>query len=615
VNTHDDANLQPSVAHEPSLDELLAEVLHLVDETVETRLADGELLRRRERIKTDVDLSASMPPAAGVLYKLRKVLSSAAGRPSRPRSPLTGLPAAAPTSEAWRDANNIDRAALREAEEIREAARRDAEAYQEAAIQRATVAVTAARREAEQILAAARRKADAIVANAETERQEAVASAGRSYYDSLTGLANRTMFHERVQQAVDRIRATFKPVHPGRDVVGVLLVDLDDFKIVNNTLGHEIGDELLAAVGRRIAGAMRPGDMVARLGGDEFAALVEDANYPHEIEQAAERILTALAKPFRLGRSTISVVASIGVATTVDAADAQDLLRQADLALYVAKGAGNGQWRRYQATLHTAIRERLELRSELGQAVANGAFVLQYQPIVDLASGVPVGLEALIRWNHPTRGTIPPGQFIEIAEESGLIAPIGTWVLDEAISTFAGWSDSVPAGTRPYVSVNVSTGQFRMPSFVEMVRAKLRASGFPPECLVIEITESLLLCDDQVWIDLAALRDLGVRVAIDDFGTGYSSLSYLRQIPVDILKIDRSFIDGMGESVQQRALVEGIVRFAHTLGLATIAEGIEDPRDRDLLSKMGCPFGQGFLFSKPVDEFDAIQWLAAKAAV
>jgi diguanylate cyclase (GGDEF)-like protein/PAS domain S-box-containing protein len=422
----------------------------------------------------------------------------------------------------------------------------------------------------------------------------------RALHDALTGMANRTLFQERVQRAISE----------SHGVVGVLFIDLDDFKIVNDTMGHDAGDELLVAVGHRLAGAIGPKDLVARLGGDEFAALIEEATHPFEVEQVAERVVAALAQPFLVGKESVSGVASVGVATTADASDAQDLLRQADLALYLAKGAGKGQWRRYQATLHTAILERLELRGELDQAVADGAFLLHYQPIVDLNTGLAIGLEALVRWEHPTRGMISPAQFIEIAEESGLIVPIGGWVLEHAIEAMAGWQSMIPSAARRYISVNVSVRQVRAPGFVEEIRRRLIAAGLPPEYLVLEITESLLLRDDEeVWADLAALRELGVRVAIDDFGTGYSSLSYLRKIPADILKIDKSFIDGLGGSAQQSALVEGIVRLAHTLGLETIAEGIEGLVDRHLLADMGCPFGQGYLFSRPLEASEAVQWL------
>jgi diguanylate cyclase (GGDEF)-like protein len=428
----------------------------------------------------------------------------------------------------------------------------------------------------------------------------------QAFHDSLTGLANRVLFRDRVEHAVARAQ---------RDsgLVGVLFIDLDDFKVVNDTLGHAVGDQLLIAVAERIAGVLRPHDTAARLGGDEFAALIEDTGSAQDIEQTAERIVNALSAPFTVDGETVSGVASVGVGTTADASEASELLRQADLALYVAKGEGKGRWRRYQSDLHTTLVERLELRGALDQALHEDQFLLHYQPIVDLASGVPVGFEALVRWQHPTHGMIPPGQFIEVAEESGLIVPIGSRVLEQAIAAAAGWQRRLPPGRAHYVSVNVSARQFRTPGFVDQVTRVLDASGVAPGTLMLEITESLLLRDDdQVWADLNALRERGVRLAIDDFGTGYSSLSYLRTMPIDVLKIDKSFIDDMVASRQQRAVVAAIVRLAETLDLRVVAEGIEQNDHRDLLRRMGCPLGQGYLFARPLPEDEAFAMLAGQ---
>jgi diguanylate cyclase (GGDEF)-like protein/PAS domain S-box-containing protein len=430
----------------------------------------------------------------------------------------------------------------------------------------------------------------------------------QAFHDSLTGLANRVLFQDRVQHSLARADR-----HGG--LVGVLIIDLDDFKIINETMGHHIGDELLVAVAGRLQGVLRAADTAARLGGDEFAALIEDATHSSEIDEVAQRIVAALAKPFGLGHETVSSAASVGVATTTEASTAEELLRQADMALYVAKGAGKNQSRRYQATLHTALVERLELRTALDHAVSEGAFALHYQPIVALATGDLVGFEALVRWPHPTRGLVPPGEFIEVAEECGLIVPIGAWVLDHALETTASWLAATPPGRLQYVSVNVSARQFRSPRFAAMVGEALERFGVPRSALMLEITESLLLRDDeQVWADLTALRDSGVRIAIDDFGTGYSSLSYLRKFPIDVLKIDKSFIDDLVSSEQQRAVVDAIVRLAQTLNLTVVAEGIEEPAQRDLLAEMGCPLGQGYLFSRPVPTINATAWLQREAA-
>lgn len=428
----------------------------------------------------------------------------------------------------------------------------------------------------------------------------------RAYHDSLTGLANRFTFQERVQYAVARAQRSGA-------TVGVLFIDLDDFKVVNDTMGHQTGDEMLVAVAQRLRTTLRPHDTAARLGGDEFAALIEDARDPADVEQVAERIVKALGQPLQLTQQLITSQASVGIATNGEAGSDQDLLRQADLALYVAKGAGKGQWRRYQSALHTAVLQRLELRAALDQAIAEGEFTLEYQPIVSLVGGHAAGFEALVRWNHPTRGLIGPGQFVDVAEESGIIVQVGQWVLENAMRAAAHWPESPGLGAPPYLSVNVSPRQFRTPGFVDRVRQQLAVTGLPPARLMLEITEGLLLRDDeQVWADLSALRELGVRMAIDDFGTGYSSLSYLRQMPIDVLKIDKSFIDTISSSSQQRALVDGIIRLAHTLGLEVIAEGIETSAERDLLTDIGCPLGQGYLYSRPLNYHDALAWMSVQ---
>ncbi|HEV7710715.1 MAG TPA: EAL domain-containing protein [Asanoa sp.] len=424
----------------------------------------------------------------------------------------------------------------------------------------------------------------------------------RANHDALTGLANRALFADRMQKAIDARRG----------VVGVLFIDLDDFKVVNDTLGHASGDQVLKAVGRRISAALRPHDTAARLGGDEFAVLIDDAREPGDVEDAADRITRSLRDPYTVAGHQISCSASIGIGTTADAEDGAELLRQADLALYVAKGAGKSQWRRYQPELHTTIVERLELRAELDHAIHNNQLTLEYQPIVRLSDGHTAGFEALLRWDHPTRGRLYPDSFIDVAEESGLVVPIGEWVLKTAIEAARTWRRGQAYGA-PYVAVNVSARQFRTPGFVRLIKRELAGHGLPPSCLMLEITESLLLRDDeQVWDDLAEVRRLGVRVAIDDFGTGYSSLSYLRHVPLDVLKIDRLFTGTIAASAQQRALVDGIVRLAHTLGLEVVAEGIETTEERDLLRRTGCPYGQGFLFSRPMPLPDALRWLRQK---
>jgi diguanylate cyclase (GGDEF)-like protein/PAS domain S-box-containing protein len=425
----------------------------------------------------------------------------------------------------------------------------------------------------------------------------------QAFHDALTGLANRVLFADRLEHALARA---------ARDgsVVGVLFIDLDDFKVVNDTLGHAVGDQLLIAVADRIGGALRKDDTAARLGGDEFAALIENVQDAYAVEEAASRVLAALAEPVIIDGATLYAVASIGITVTPEADNADELLRQADLALYVAKGAGKNQWRRYQRTLHGAMVERLELRSALDHAVNEGHFMLQYQPILDLVTDQTVGFEALVRWSHPTRGIITPDQFIEVAEESGLIVPIGRWVLDQALHTVAQWRRMLPRTRQPYVSVNVSVRQFRQAGFVSQVRAALDYAGVPPQALMLEITETLLMGDDElIWSELSELQGLGIRIAIDDFGTGYSSLGSLRQRPIDVLKIDKTFIDDLADDADQHSLVAGIISRAQTLNLTVIAEGIETPRQREMLIEFGCPLGQGYLFSSAMDATEVSAWM------
>ncbi|BCJ49002.1 hypothetical protein Asp14428_04770 [Actinoplanes sp. NBRC 14428] len=423
--------------------------------------------------------------------------------------------------------------------------------------------------------------------------------AHQAFHDGLTGLANRALFRDRLEQA-------FAAAVSAGTELGVLFVDLDDFKEVNDTLGHAVGDQLLVAVARRIAQAIGPRDTAARMGGDEFAVLVAEAFDAHAAEGVAARIVAALGSPVEVsdglgGSHVVSGAASVGLATGRDADSPTELLRHADLALYLAKGAGKATWQRYRSDLDTAMVERLALRTALHEAVEDRQFVLKYQPIVELPSGTVTGVEALIRWQHPERGLLGPYHFIELAEESGAIVGIGAWVLREALRQFAEWRAGAPAAPLRYVSVNVSARQFRQPGFVDQVREALADTGAAPEWLLLEITESLVLRDvEQVWADLEELRALGVRIAIDDFGTGYSSLSYLRQIPVDVLKIDKSFIDDILAGTQQRALVDAIVTLARHLELAVVAEGIEHEEQRVVLAAMGCPYGQGYLFAKPL---------------
>jgi diguanylate cyclase (GGDEF)-like protein/PAS domain S-box-containing protein len=424
----------------------------------------------------------------------------------------------------------------------------------------------------------------------------------RAFHDALTGLPNRLLFQDRAAHALARAKRDGK-------IIGVLFVDLDDFKVTNDTLGHSVGDELLAAAGMRLSAVVRDSDTAARLGGDEFALLIECVSDLAAVEAFAERVVHAFSEPFALADGSVITTASVGVATTEDSADVDELLRHADLALYAAKTAGKRQWRRYLPVLSAGMIRRREVQAALEEAVKGSAFTLVYQPIVALTSGEVAGFEALVRWPHPQWGMMQPDQFIELAEETGHIVPLGSWVLGQAVGEVVRWRRRLPHETPLYVSVNVSARQFRDAGFVDSVRHVLAESGLAPSALMLELTETVLLHrDDRIHADLMELKAIGVKLAIDDFGTGYSSLSYLRELPIDVLKIDKSFVDGIAVSEQRLALVEGIVRLARTLHLDVIAEGIETEVQRDLLVSMGCQFGQGYLLAMPVpaDQAEAL---------
>ena len=428
----------------------------------------------------------------------------------------------------------------------------------------------------------------------------------QAYHDALTGLPNRVLFADRAADAIDHAHRTER-------IVGMLFVDLDDFKVVNDTMGHGSGDELLTAVAERLTASVRPQDTAARLGGDEFALLIDDAPDTESVEAFAERIVAAFAEPFPLSDAEVIANVTVGVATSADSADADELLRHADLALYAAKTAGKRRWRRYQPALSAGMLRRREVQAALEEAVNNSEFTLVYQPIVELDSGQIDGFEALIRWPHPRWGMMLPGQFITLAEETGQIVPLGAWVLKQAMADMVQWRQRMEATVDggPHVSVNVSARQFRDPGFVAGVRQALRESGLPPSALLLELTESVLLGNsDRIGAELDELKEIGVRLAIDDFGTGYSSLSYLLQLPIDVLKIDKSFVTGIAASWRQHALVKGIVRLAGTLEVEVIAEGIETETERELLAGMGCQYGQGYLLSVPLPAGQAEELLS-----
>ncbi|MCZ0978591.1 EAL domain-containing protein [Streptomyces diastatochromogenes] len=425
----------------------------------------------------------------------------------------------------------------------------------------------------------------------------------RAFHDSLTGLPNRVLLLERIERALLRGRRE-------STLTCMLFVDLDDFKVVNDTMGHSVGDELLVAVARRLTSVLRLTDTAARLGGDEFAVLIEGAREPHDAEALAAEIVHTLSQPFHLTDGAVSVSTSVGIATVLDSAHAEELLGHADLALYAAKAAGKKRWRLFHPELHSRLVARHELQAGMDTAIADHAFALRYQPIVEVDGGAPAGLEALIRWPHARRGMVPPDQFITLAEESGHIMPLGAWVLEHAALDIARWQRAHPHRSPLRANVNVSARQFRDPGFLDEVRRALHSSGLAPGSLVLELTETVLMRKDaQIRNTMAALKDLDVAIAIDDFGTGFSSLSYLREFPIDILKVDKSFIDDLTTDPQQVALVEGIVRIADVLGLQVVAEGIEHEEQRALLADMGCRYGQGYLFARPMTAHQAESYL------
>ncbi len=423
--------------------------------------------------------------------------------------------------------------------------------------------------------------------------------------DSLTGAANRRMF----QVTLESTLASRVESGPSGRTDAVLFIDLDDFKVINDTLGHAAGDALLIAVTDRISGLVRQGDLVARLGGDEFAILTEDEPDLARARSMAERLVRDLRAPYVIGKHTITVTASIGIAGAEDAgADAGEIVRNADVAMYMAKANGKSGFAVFDPGMHASIRARHELGAELQHAVDRGQLRLVFQPIVALDSGRISGLEALVRWQHPDRGLVTPGEFIEIAEENGAILPIGRWVLREACERAVSWQKEgvIPPGL--FLCVNVSAREIQQPGFVEAVQEALLWAGFDASRLIVEITETALIKATSTTVTtLVALRSLGVRVVIDDFGTGYFSLSHLRQFPVDALKIASEFVQVAEGDERSAALAGAIVALGESLDIATVAEGIETKEHAERMRTLGCTYGQGYFFARPmtVPEIDA----------
>jgi diguanylate cyclase (GGDEF)-like protein/PAS domain S-box-containing protein len=430
----------------------------------------------------------------------------------------------------------------------------------------------------------------------------------QAFHDTLTGLANRALFRDRVQHALARNARTL-------NFPAVLFLDIDDFRTVNDSLGHAEGDQVLISISERLRNALRAGDTAARIGGDEFAVLVEDVRELDEVTTIAERLIHVIREPIQIKNREVTVQASVGIALQSSLReDADDLMRNADVALYSVKAAGKNSYAAFSPEMHEHLVNRLSVRSDLEGAVERGELRLHYQPIVALDTDELMGLEALVRWQHPVRGMVPPAEFIPLAEETGQIVEIGKWVLFEASRQLREWHDQHPNDGRPplYVSVNLSSRQLEYPELVDYVSEALQRSRLDPSCLVLEMTESMLMQNTELNIrKVRQLSQLGLAMAVDDFGTGYSSLSYLRRFPVKILKVDKSFVDGIEDDVDAETLVRAIVSLGHALNLQIVAEGIEHASQLERLRRMGCDRGQGFVYGRPLTAEELTNRLAS----
>ena len=433
--------------------------------------------------------------------------------------------------------------------------------------------------------------------------------AHQAFHDSLTGLANRALLSDRLEHALARSRRLAA-------TVAVLFCDLDGFKMVNDTLGHDAGDDLLVEVARRLAGNLRDGDTAARLGGDEFAIVLDETTTDDTIA-LAQRVLEVLREPFVVNERDVFVPASIGIADNgTDVLDADELLCRADIAMYAAKSRGRNRMEVFEPTMQTELAARHELHGDLRHALLRGELVVHYQPLLDLETQTIESFEALVRWNHPSRGLVGPDVFIPIAEETGLIVEIGRWVVREACRETMAWR-ALPGAQDLCIGVNVSSHQLYDDEFVDDIRAALDDSGLAPTGLILELTESTLLSDTTLVQErLDELTRLGIRIALDDFGTGYSSLAYLRSFPIDFLKIDQSFVNELSRESDDQGLimVRSIISIGHNLNLGVIAEGIEQTNQLDELRKAGCNTGQGYLFARPVPPDQIPELLSSMAS-
>ena len=428
----------------------------------------------------------------------------------------------------------------------------------------------------------------------------------RTHYDPLTNLPNRSKFVDRVHDALDRAARRSRSI-------AVLVVDLDDFEEINHSLGHEAGDQLLAAAGERIEASVRPGGAVARLCSDEFAVLLEDVTDQRSAVYAAKRIGEEVRTPTEVDGSEVLVSASIGVAIGGSSQEAgpEDLLRNADVAMHAAKRKGKARYRVFDPGADTTTSGRSLVEADMRRAIEEGEFRVHYQPLVELRSGRVCGFEALLRWQHPIYGLILPGEFVPLAEQTGLIVPIGRWVLQEACRQVRLWQNEHPGPPPLTLNVNVSARQFGQPNLTEEFLSILEKSELDPHHLQLEITESVMVYDVSASVALGELKSAGVKLAMDDFGTGYSNLSYVKRLPVDTLKIDRSYVRGLGRNAEDTAIVHATVAFAKALGLSLAAEGIENTGQLARLRDLGCELGQGYNFAKPLPSQEVPAFLSA----